>query len=64
MSKKRPSRVFEVHNKRGEQVVVIARHSKGAKTIAQQHLKGITPLCKVRELSEDQMSLACNGKDT
>ncbi len=50
MSRQRPDRLFEVTNWRGKSVIVLARHAKGARSVASEYLGWITPRSDVVEL--------------
>tara|TARA_B100001939_G_scaffold72990_1_gene61164 strand:- start:13465 stop:13671 length:207 start_codon:yes stop_codon:yes gene_type:complete len=60
MSKKKPDKLYLVHPLTGETVYVLARHAKGARSIAQQHLddEGLSPQCVVEEAP---ISLKCRA---
>ena len=50
MSRHRPRRLFEVTNRRGASVIVLARHAKGARSVAGEYLRQVLPSSPVTEL--------------
>ncbi|WP_321392766.1 hypothetical protein [Emcibacter sp.] len=62
MSKGKADQVFEVTNEAGESVIVIARHPKGARTIAGEHLDGVTLKSEARPVAKAYMKRAVNHK--
>ena len=62
MSKRSPDKVFLVKNDAGVSVHVVARHPKGARSVASDYLDGVTPNCHVEEAPPKLKSRAVNAK--
>ena len=65
MARRKPSKIFVVDGPGKEQVVVLARHAKGARTIAAQHIDGLTVANSTVSQGCDSLKrLAVNGETT
>lgn len=62
MSKKKPANVYEILPPGGEAFYVIARHAKGAMTIAREHDGRVKPSTPVRVVHAANAVRAVNRK--